>query len=132
MVFIVMMILFSGVIFFGSTLNGALISLAERQREVGTLLVLGYPPFTVGGLFLREALLVNGIGTILGMPLGYLLILMMASVYNSEMFRIPVITPPILWVYTALTGLIFILLSHFFLQRSINKTNWADALKVKE
>lgn len=43
-IFISLMVFFAGVIFFGSILNAALIGLAERRREVATLLVLGYSP----------------------------------------------------------------------------------------
>jgi len=131
-VFVGILVAFSGVIFFGSTLNAALIGLAERQREVATLLVVGYQPHAVGGLFLREALLVNTVGTFLGMPLGYLLTILMASVYNSEMFRIPVLSPPEVWIKTAVLGVVFSLTSHAILQWKINRTDWWEALRVKE
>ena len=68
--FIVFLVLFAGVIFFGSILTASLISLAERQREVATLRVLGYGPWRIGGLLLRESMIVTVLGTLLGMPLG--------------------------------------------------------------
>ena len=38
------MILFAGMIAFGSVLNAAMVSLSERRREVGTLRVMGFTP----------------------------------------------------------------------------------------
>ena len=67
------------VVFFGSILNASLVSLAERQREVATLRVLGYGPWQIGSLLLRESLIVTLVGTLLGMPLGYLLTVLMAD-----------------------------------------------------
>ena len=64
--------LFAGIVFFGSILNTSLVSLAERQREVATLRVLGYGPWQVGSLLLRESMITTVLGTLLGMPLGYL------------------------------------------------------------
>ena len=49
-VFIGMLVMFAGIIFFGSIFNASLVSLAERQREVATLRVLGYGPWQIGSL----------------------------------------------------------------------------------
>lgn len=38
----------------------------QRAREIGTLLAVGYEPATVRGLFLREAILVAMLGSVLG------------------------------------------------------------------
>ena len=65
--------LFAGIVFFGSILNASLVSLAERQREVATLRVLGYGPWEIGSLLLRESMITTARGHVLGMPLGYLL-----------------------------------------------------------
>lgn len=130
--FIGLLIFFAGVIYFGSVLNASLISLAERQSEVATLRVLGYGPWEVGGLFLRESLIVNLIGTIAGLPLGYLLSVWMVAMYDTEMFRIPVAFTPLILLWTLILSLIFNLAAHAFVQRSIHKLDWLEALKVKE
>ena len=49
-----LLVLFAGVVFFGSILNASLVSLAERQREVATLRVLGYGPWQIGSLLLAR------------------------------------------------------------------------------
>ena len=50
---------FAGAIYFGSILTTSLVAIAERRREVATLMVMGYEKRQVGGIFLRESLLVN-------------------------------------------------------------------------
>ena len=131
-VFIALLVLFSGAIFFGSVLNSSLVSLAEREREVATLLVLGYTPWQVGGLFLRESMLTNVTGTLLGLPLGYLLSVGITIAYDTEMFRIPVVDPTRIGWLTFLLGIGFGLLAHLWVQRSILKLDWLEALKTKE
>ena len=76
-------------------MNSSLIGLAERRREVATLRVLGYTEWQVGGLFLRESLVVNTLGTLLGLPLGYTLAWMLSRLYDTEMFRFPLVSPPL-------------------------------------
>jgi len=131
-VVIVLMVGFAAVVFFGSILNASLVSLAERQREVATLRVLGYSPWQIGTLLLRESMIVNVAGTVLGMPLGYLLTVATAAAYASEMFRLPIVTSPAIWGLTLLLAVVFALAAHGFVQRTIGRMNWLDAMKVLE
>ena len=98
MIFIGLLVLFAGVIFFSSMLNTSLIGLAERRREVATLRVMGYTEYQIGGYFLRESMLVNSIGTLLGLPVGYALTMWLTKVYDTEMFRFPLVSRPIVWI----------------------------------
>jgi putative ABC transport system permease protein len=131
-VFIAILVLFAGIIFFGSVLNSSLVSLAERQREVATLRVLGYTPWQVGGLFARESMLTTLLGTLCGMPLGYYLNVGITIAYDTEMFRIPVVDPRMPFLYTLILGLVFGGLAQAFVQRSIFRQDWLEALKTKE
>lgn len=129
---ILLLIGFAGVIFFGSVLNSSLINLAERESEAATFRVLGYGPAEVGYLYLRESMLVNMAGTLLGLPLGYMLSWAMTEAYGTDMFRIPVIFNAEIVIKVLLLSVVFALTAHFFVQRSINKMDWLSALKVKE
>ncbi|MGH7137682.1 MAG: ABC transporter permease, partial [Pirellulales bacterium] len=131
-VFIGLLVLFAGVIFFGSVLNSSLISLAEREREVATLRVLGYNEWQVGNLFLRESALVNTLGTLAGMPLGYFLNWGITVAYDTEMFRIPVVDPMGSCLITFLLGTAFALLAHSIVQRAIFRMDWLEAMKTRE
>jgi putative ABC transport system permease protein len=131
-IFISLLVLFAGVIFFSSLLNSSLIGLAERRREVATLRVLGYTEWQIGGLFLRESLVINSLGTLLGLPLGYSLALLLSKLYNTEMFRFPLITPPNVWFGTIAAAVIFALAAHGVVQLTINRQDWLEASKTKE
>jgi putative ABC transport system permease protein len=131
-VMIGMFIIFAGIVFFGTILNASLVNLAERQREVATLRVLGYGPWQIGNLLLRESLIVSLIGTLLGMPIGYGLTVLTAMAYKSEMFRFPVISSAGTWIWTFVLAVLFTLLAHLFVQRTIHRMDWLEALKAKE
>jgi putative ABC transport system permease protein len=131
-VFIGTLVVFSGVIFFGSILNASLVNLAERQREVATFRALGYGPWQIGGIFLRESLITSLAGTLLGLPTGYLLTEVTALSYDSDLIRLPVISAPWVWIDTLALAMLFTLLAHALVQRSIYRMDYLDALKVKE
>jgi putative ABC transport system permease protein len=94
--------------------------------------VLGYTPWQVGGLFLRESLVVNSVGTLLGLPLGYLLSWTLSRMYDTEMFRFPLVSPPRVWWGAVVMAAIFAVVAHGFVQRMITKLDWLDASKTKE
>lgn len=131
-VFIGLLVLFAGVVFFGAILNSSLVSLAERQREIATLRVLGYGPWQVGALLLRESLIVSLAGTLLGMPVGYFLTVLAAWAYDSEMFRFPVVSSPGTWIWTFVLAVLFTLGAHLAVQREVHRMHWLDALKAQE
>jgi putative ABC transport system permease protein len=123
---------FAGVIFFGSILNSSLVSLAERQREIATLRVLGYGPWEIGSLLFRESLILTGVGTLLGMPLGYGLTVLMAKSYESELLRFPVVSSAWTWIATAVLALVFAVAAYLFVQVAVHRMDWLEALQAKE
>ena len=126
------MVGFAAVIFFGSILNGSLISISERRREIATFRVLGYRPPEISGIFLRENLLVNLLGAVLGLPLGYALLNAMAKLSTNDLYAMPVKVQPLSWVGTWVLAGVFVLAAHWIVRRSIVRMDWLAALKVKE
>jgi len=132
-VFIGFLVLFSGIVFFGSVVNSSLVSLAERQHEVATYRALGYTPWQVGGMFLREMLLVNAGGTLLGLPLGYLLVYLTSLAYaTNDLFRMPVVSSLWVWIVTVVLATVFALLAHLVVQLRIHRLDFLAALNVRE
>jgi putative ABC transport system permease protein len=131
-VFIRGLVAFAGVVFLGSVLNASLISLSERQREVATLRVLGYGPWQIGGLLLRESMIVTLTGTILGMPVGYGLSVITSIAYDTELFRFPVVSTPGTWIWTLVLAVVFGLLAHGVVQIVVHRMDWLEALQAKE
>lgn len=131
-VFIGVLILFSGIVFFGSIVNSSMVNLAERQREVGTFLALGYTERQIGGMFLRESMVTNMMGSLLGLPTGWFLTWLTAMSYNNDLIRIPVVSGTWVWMTTLLLAVVFALLAHGVVQWTLWRMDYLEALKVKE
>lgn len=126
------MIIFAAVIFFASILNSSLISISERGREIATFKVLGYHNSEIGKIFLREIIIINITGAILGLPLGYYFLYEICLMYQNNMYSMPCIVAPQTWIYTFILAVIFIFTAFLIIQKSINKFDWQNALKIKE
>lgn len=131
-IFLFIITSFSGVIFCGSILNTSIVNLAERQREVATLRAIGYTPIEVGNIFLRENLATNFIGTLLGLPLGWMLTYVIAQNYGTDLIRLPIVQSPWVWLQTGVFAVIFMFAAHAVVQYMILRLNFVEALKVKE
>lgn len=126
------MVIFAGTIAFGSVLNAALVSLSEREREVGTFRVLGYTPTQITWIFAGESFLLNGVGTVLGLGAGVGLAALLSTFYNTELYRFPlVVTPQSLLLALVLMGL-FVSVAQVMVLRLVRGLPWLDVLKVKE
>jgi putative ABC transport system permease protein len=132
MVFLVMLIGFSGTMFFGSIVNASLVNLAERRREVATFRAIGYGPWRIGGLFFRESLVTNAVGTLLGLPIGWLLVWLTVNSYTNDMLRLPIVSDTWVWLLTWLMSFTFLVAAHLVVQATIHRMDFVEALKVKE
>lgn len=123
---------FAGLIFFGSILNSSLIGIAERKTEIATLRVLGYRSREISGMFLRENLLLNVLGGLAGLPLGYWMSLEYDKLIDTDLFRLPFVITPRSWSLPLLFAILFTLLAHLPVQRAVRTLDWKEALNVKE
>ncbi len=126
------MVIFAGLISFGSVLNAAIVSLSERRREVGTLRVLGYTNRQVGALFAWESLLLNGIGVLVGLAGGVGLANLLSLAYDTELYRFPVVIYPARVLHAVLIMVAFLLLAQWLVQGMIRRLPWLEVLNVKE
>ena len=126
------LILFGAVIFFGAILNGSLISIIERTREIATFRVLGYQPREIGAVFFRENAIQYGVGAFIGLPLGWWLLWSINSQYTNDMYSVATIVEPMSWIKTVILSFAFIFASHIFVRRAIVRLHWQDALSMKE
>ncbi len=126
------MVLFASAIAVGSILNTVLVSLSERQREIGTLRVLGYTPLQVAKLFFSETLLLSSLGVMLGLFVGVGLSQLLSSLYSTELYRFPTIILPSTLLQSASLMLVIIAMAQAIIYYLINKLDWLESLKVKE
>jgi len=123
---------FAGIISCGAILNVSLVSLMERRRELATLRVLGYGPWQVGGLLLRESLLVTTLGAVLGLPLGYACYRLMARLYDMTLLRLPTVSATWVWTTSVCLAMVFGGVAHAVVQWKIHHMDWLEELKVNE
>ncbi|MFZ5502786.1 MAG: ABC transporter permease [Pseudomonadota bacterium] len=79
-------------------MNVMLIAVSQRVREIGLLKALGAPAAQIRRLFFAEALLLSGIGSVFGLILGEIGILVIGKIYPS----LPVVAP--WWAVLAAIG----------------------------
>ena len=70
-------------------MNVMLIAVAQRVREIGLLKALGAPAAQIRNLFFAEAILLSGIGSIVGLLLGEAGVLLIGKIYPA----LPVVAP---------------------------------------
>lgn len=126
------MVLFAGLIAFGSVLNAALVSLSERRREVGTLRVVGYSALDTTRIFSGESYLLNIAGIVTGLVGGIGLFHLIARAYDTELYRWPVIVYPSRMFVTAVLMIVFISVAQLIIYRIIRNMDWLSVLKIKE
>lgn len=127
-----LIVLFAGVIAFGSILNASLIEIADRTRDIATFRVLGYRAAQIAGIFFRENAYIFCAGLVLGFPFGYLMVRIIARVYNTELFRMPVIVSKNIVLLAAGLACLFVLIAQWFVYRQIRRMDWLEGIKVKE
>jgi putative ABC transport system permease protein len=125
-------IVFAAVIFLGAILNAALIGLIERRRELATFRVLGYRPGEIGAMLLRETAVVNGLGILLGLPLGWWMLVGMNSQYRNDLYMVPSVITPAGWAWSIGLAVGFVLICQAIVQHRIDRMNWNEALSMKE
>jgi putative ABC transport system permease protein len=113
-------------------INASLIEIADRVRDVATFRVLGYRPGQVAGIFFRQNLVVFAAGLLLGMPIGYGLMVMAAKAYESELFRMPVVIRPISLIETAGISFVFMLIAQVIVHWQVRKLKWLEGIQFKE
>jgi putative ABC transport system permease protein len=126
------LIIFAGVIAFGSMLTASVLEIEDRRRDIATFRVLGYRPRQITGIFLRQNLLVFALGLLASLPLGYGMVQGMAKAYDTELFRMPVI---VRWSTIARTGLLaiaFVAAAQWFVHRRICRLDWLEDVQTKE
>jgi putative ABC transport system permease protein len=126
------LIAFAGLLFCGGIVTSSLISLAERKQEIATFRVLGYQPGQIGGIFLRESILLNFVGTLLGLPVGYAFALYINKFVGTDLTRLPFVIDTSTWILTIILAVIFTLIGYLPVYRAVRRLDWIAALNVNE
>jgi putative ABC transport system permease protein len=130
--FFLVTIIFAGIIALGSQINTALVSLSEREREVGTFRVLGYTSGQVTRIFSGESVLLNATGILIGIGLGIGVSHLLAMAFDTELYRFPAVILVSRLAFAVGLMACFLACAQLITYRMIRGLEWLDVLKVRE
>ncbi len=119
----------AGSLTFAMVYNNARIALAERERELATLRVLGYSYSEVARLLFGELLLLVLLAIPLGWLCGFIFAAGMTELMSSELFRIPFVISRQLFGLSAFGVLTAALIAVIFMLRRLQRIDLVAALK---
>ncbi len=125
-------VLFAGVIAFAIIYNVTTVSLAERERELASLRVLGFTRTEVGRILFDENFLTGALGLVLGIPCGLLMVAGMTKAYTTDLFRFPFHLETKTFVISALLTIGFILIANLAVRIKIHRLDLVETLKARE
>ena len=131
-VMIGVLVAMAGVIAFGVVYNFARISLSEQGREMASLRVLGFRRGEVSALLLAEIAVITLLAQPLGWFLGDRLATGMVNSFSSEIFTMPFVLGPDVFVYASAVVIAAALLSAFVVRRRIDRLDLIAVLKTRE
>lgn len=112
--------------------NLALLNFNEQKRDIATLKVLGFKKIEIGLSLVFELLFLTIIGAILGLFLGYPLLVLILEVNKTSLIYYLYHINFSTYIYSILISLGTALVVNFLLVRVANKVNSVEALKSVE
>ena len=125
----VIILIFAALLNFVVTYTLTNINISERERELATLMVLGYYDGEVAGYIYREIYITSSIGILVGIPLGALLCMFVFRV--MEFGSVPGISW-FVWVLAPVLSIVFTILVTLILRHKIVKIDMNESLKAIE
>ena len=129
---IYILVLFAVMLGFAIVYNSSVMNLAERQREIGCMRVIGFSVREISALLFKENIVHSVLGVALGLPFGKYVADAYIQSITTDLYTLPVIIYPRTYLYAAIGGIVFILLAHQFSVRGIKDLDLVEALKSPE
>ena len=126
------LVLFAGVLTFGVMYNTARISLAERQRELGSMRVLGFTNAEVSSFLMGENMLLAVGALPLGLGLGAWLTWMLSRVYETDLYRFPFVLRPEAVLVTVAIVVSFGVVANLLVVWRLRRLDLVEVLKARE
>lgn len=108
------------------------ININERIREIATIKVLGFNASETGAYVFKENMALTVVGSILGLGLGYLMLLFVMSQVKIDMVWFKTTVMPQSYVISAVLTLLSAVVVDFVFYFKLQKINMAEALKSVE
>jgi putative ABC transport system permease protein len=121
-----------GSIAFGVVYNSMRIALSERGRELASLRVLGFERSEVAYILLGEMGLLTLAAIPAGLLFGYGLCAYLASEFQSDLYRVPLVLGINAYAFAALVVIVSSLASAIMIWRNLAHLDMVAVLKTKE
>jgi putative ABC transport system permease protein len=125
-------VLFASIIAFGVVYNAARVSLSERARELASLRVLGFTRAEISAILLGELAALVAVAVPLGLVMGYGFASAVISLFETEMYRFPVVVSTRTYAAAATVTVTAALMSGLFVRRQLDHLDLVAVLKTRE
>ncbi|MCA9168937.1 MAG: ABC transporter permease, partial [Planctomycetales bacterium] len=125
-------LVFASIIAFGVIYNCALITLAERSRDLATLRVMGFTRREVSVVLLGELAIITLLAIPVGLPIGYGFAYLATLMLDTETHRFPLIVSRATFAESTTILLVTATVSSLLVRRMLDRLDLIAVLKVKE
>jgi len=130
-VFVGVMLVFGGAMAFALIFNAMSVNIAERTREVATLLAVGTERRSISRYITAENMLVAAMGIPLGLIAGYFAAGAAMSSFNSDLFTFNLYIRPSTYVLASMAILVVALISQIPGLRAIRRISIPEIVKER-
>jgi len=125
-------VMFACIIAFSVVYNAARIALSERGRELATPRIIGFSKAQVAVVLLGEQAVLTIAAIPLRFALGYGIAALLSLVYNTELYRFPLIITKISYAFAFVVILIAALISGLLVRCQCDRLDLIAVLKTRE
>jgi putative ABC transport system permease protein len=129
--FVGMMLLFGGAMAFALIFNAMSVNIAERTREVATLLAVGTDRRSISRYISAENLVVAAMGIPIGLVVGYFAAREAMASFSSDLFAFDLYVAPMTFVWAAAAILLVALISQWPGLRAIRRISIPKIVKER-
>jgi len=124
--------LFAAIIAFAVIYNSSSVSIAEQERDLATMCSLGFERESVAQVATNDIMPLGLVGVAVGLPLGVQLCHLMAQLYETDLYRLPVVIRPTTYALVVAAVLAFQWTARWVCRRRVYRIDILRTLKSRE
>jgi len=128
----VVLALFAAIIAFAVIYNSSSVSIAEQERDLATMCSLGFEREEVARVATNDIMPLGLVGVAVGLPLGVQLCHLMARLYETDLYRLPVVIRPGTYALVVAAVLAFQWIARGVCRRRVYRIDILRTLKSRE
>lgn len=127
-----LVIISAGALAFVVLFNLSNINITERQREIATIKVLGFYRRETSSYVFRENMVLTLLGSLVGLPFGYLLHRFVMSQIKIDLVSFNVRIAAVSYILSVVLTFVFAFIVELFMRKKIDRIDMAESLKSIE